>query len=952
MLALTVLAVVPGFMLASLNAYVMMSQTESSARSQMMHSITGAQSRLSHVISRAASDISIIRRSPGMTGQTCPDLMRVMAAQRHAYLQIGMLGSDGREICTVKPHSGNLPRIDPVLVRRALRTPGDPVASLVQVRPDKASVAMLLATGATSSSDHAIIFLFLALDDVFNAAKDSSLQMDQLFVADASGHVTSLGGTSGTTSPTALISSIDQLDEASGLPAPHEPRIERVGSDLLGWATLAETGARFILRIDRDNIYHDARTAIERQMTLLLMGALSVFGLVWWVSRRLILHPARVLSGMADRLAQGDLDARTGLSTGTDELAKVAGALDRMAAEIQIRDAERNRHMRELGRNNRLRSIRAAINAAIVRRTSASVLLDDICRIACDIGGFSLAWIGEVDTAAKCLRPVAWSGERSTFLADFTFPLNADQPEGSDPAATAAREGTMTIRRCFREEPESNPGWHQHEQEVDVRSTVALPMGFSGQGERRILVLYSDRDEYFTVDDVNLLEQLAQDAAFGMHMITIEQSLAHARTHDLITGLPNQSLLVERLRDALHRAKGEQTVVSVCVLDIGFPAIVSQWGSESGNVMLKKMGLELLETFGSDGIIGVLPGSRFAIAINHLACMDTTLRDMDELIERLRAVRVLVEEESFGISPTMGVAVFPGDGADANGLLDKAQEVLASTHSGEAVRFFTPGLSMALQENRKLEKQLQGAMENGELALHYQPIVELASGRLKGFEALLRWSHPTLGLVSPERFIPLAESSGLIDLIGEWVVNEAACQALAWERRGVEDIFISLNVSAVQMKNSNFAERIAVVLNALGGFPKKVRLALEITESQLMIDIDASVGLLEGLRELGISVILDDFGTGYSSLSYLHRLPVDVLKIDKSFISDIDGSNQAHMVVKGILALARSLKIETVSEGIERIEQLDMVRRMGCNYAQGFWFDPALSSVEVEHKWL
>jgi EAL domain-containing protein (putative c-di-GMP-specific phosphodiesterase class I) len=300
----------------------------------------------------------------------------------------------------------------------------------------------------------------------------------------------------------------------------------------------------------------------------------------------------------------------------------------------------------------------------------------------------------------------------------------------------------------------------------------------------------------------------------------------------------------------------------------------------------------------------------------------------------------------------MGVAMFPEDGTDPTSLLDRAQEVLASTHPGDAVRFFTPGLSMALQENRKLGKQLREAMANSELALHYQPIIELASGRLSGFEALLRWRHPELGLVPPDRFIPLAESSDLIEVIGEWVVKEAVRQAFAWERRGVENIFISLNVSAIQMRNPKFSERIAAVLNELGGLPRKVRLALEITESQLMIDIDVSIGLLNDLKDLGISVILDDFGTGYSSLSYLHRLPVDVLKIDKSFITDIDGSNQAHMVVKGILALARSLKIATVSEGIERAEQLDMVTRMGCTYAQGFWFDPALSSVDVERKWL
>ncbi|TAM57410.1 MAG: EAL domain-containing protein [Rhodanobacter sp.] len=952
MLVMTALAVLPGFVIASLNAFAMMSQAESNARLVLTHTITAVQNTLSDVITDGLSDISLIRSSPGMTGQACPELMRHMAAQRPTYLQMGMAGSDGRQICTVKPHSGNVALIDPALVQRALRTPGHPVVSLAAAHPDTVPEALVVVASSTTDPGHSVIFLIIALDDVFHAAQDPVLQLDQLLVADAAGHVTSFGGTSRTKSAAVLISSINRLEESRGLPASHEPRIERIGGDLMGWATLAETGARFILRIDRDNLYHAARKTIERQLAMLLAGMLGVLGMVWWTGRRLILHPADALSRMADRLAQGDLDARTGLPRGADELAKVADALDRMAAEIQQRDAERNRHLRELGRNNRFHSILAAVNAAIVRRTSVKVLLDDICRITCDIGDFRLAWIGEVDAVAKFLRPVAWSGRQSALLANLTFPLDADVPEGRGPAATAAREGVVVVCQSFLEDP-ATTAWQQLGQEVGgVRSAAAFPLGFSSQGERRILALYSGEDEYFAAEDLRLLEQLAQDATFGLHMIAVEQSLAHAHTHDLITGLPNESLLVERLRDVLHRAKAEHKIVSVCVLDIGLPSIVSQWGSQPGNTMLKEIGLELEAHLDGEGIVGVLPGSRFAIAINDLDCMDTTLRHMDELLKRLCAVRVCMQDESFGVTPRMGVAVFPEDGLDPCGLLDKAQEVLASIHPGEPVRFFAPGLSMALQENRRLEKQLQGATANGELALHYQPIIELASGRLKGFEALLRWSHPALGLVPPDRFIPLAESSGLIEVIGEWVVKEAARQAFAWERRGVENIFISLNVSAVQLRNPKFAERIATALKALGGFPKKVRLALELTESQLMIDIDASIGLLGGLRCLGISVILDDFGTGYSSLSYLHRLPVDVLKIDKSFIASIDSSNQAHMVVRGILALARSLKIATVAEGIERAEQLDMVTRMGCTYAQGFWFDPALPSIEVERKWL
>lgn len=954
-LALVVLAAIPGFVIAALGAYALMQQSESNARENLIQVMASTQSKLSDLIEDGVSDMQMISNTGDAARPGCAGSMRMVANQRADYLQLGMLDADGHELCTAKPAGGKPVAIDAELVRRVLSNPGQPVVSLVMTHPDTVPDALLVAATSSTAPAASIIFLLVALDDVFRDAQNPILRIDQLLVADRVGHISSFGGTSRIKPAAAIIGSIGQLEKThpSLALAASRPHIERVGNDLLGWIHLGETGTLFILRIDRSALYYAPRHLLGRHLASLVLALLVLLGAVWLFGRRLILYPARALLQTADRLAQGDLDARTGLSPSIDELGRVATAFDCMAQDIQRRDAENRRQLHLLGRINRLHSMFTAINAAILSRTGPESLQVEICRIACEVGGFTLAWIGEVDNCASVLRPVIWFGARAEFLAELSLSLSESSPEGLGPASRAAREGVTAVINHYQGNP-AVKAWHELSRVAGFRSSAAFPMGFTVDGRRRILALSAVEDDYFAAEEIQLIEQLAHEAAFGLHMLFTEQSLTHARTHDLVTGLPHEGLLVERLRDSLHLARAERKSVAVCVLEIDFAHIVSQWGSDPGNAMLRKIGDEVASLPGDQVVAGVLPGARFAIGIDLLDEFGTTGRAIEQMVERVRALRVHVQGDSFGVAPRVGIAVFPQDGEDPRDLLDKAQAVLAATRSGqqEAVRFFAPAISRALQESRQLEQQLQRAIERGELSLQYQPIVQLASGVRKGFEALLRWTHPAMGAVSPERFIPLAESSELIDAIGDWVVAEAASQALAWEKLGVTDIFISLNVSVVQLRNPQFAQRVAAVMANLGNPPKSIRLAMEITESQLMAEGSASIALLNNLRELGFSLILDDFGTGYSSLSYLHCLPIDVLKIDKSFIAAIDSNHQSQAVVKGIIALAQSLNLATVAEGIERAEQLEMVRRLGVTYAQGFLFDRACSAAVVEKKWL
>ncbi len=732
-------------------------------------------------------------------------------------------------------------------------------------------------------------------------------------------------------------------------------RVEQMGTQLIAWLPLGERAeiGSVVMSIARSSLYGGAWHALVRNLSLLIAGLLVVLVLIWSIGHHLILSPAQKLLTAMDGLARGDMHARTGMSAGNHEIARLGMAFDCMAQNIERQAIERVRHMQSLERRNRLYAVLAALNAAILLRPSVALLLDEICRIACEVGEFSVAWIGEVDTQRKMLRSVSWAGARAPALSDMQMSLGVDAPAGRSPSAVAASEGVVAVSNRYLADPHT-AYWHHLGQQLGIHSAAAFPIGFTPDGRRRTLTLCVDREDYFEVEEIELLEQLTQDAAFGLHMIATEQALAHSRTHDFSTGLPNHVLLAQHLDDAIRRAHATHKSLIVGVLEVGFQQIVSQWGAQPADEFFKWISREIEAQLDEDDFAGVLPGARFAIIMGNLDHIDKAQRQIDALVDRLLAARGQDRDRPIAFVPRFGIAVFPEDDHDAHQLLDKAQAVLTVSHdtNSDFVHFYTPAISVGLQENRKLEQRLRRAIADNELVLHYQPIIELSSGQLHGFEALLRWFHPDFGQVPPDRFISLAENTGLILPLGDLVINMAAQQAIAWQRMGASNLVITLNVSAIQMRDRNFGGRVGQLLASAGQQLTAVKLALEITESQLMADIDISASHLAELKACGLGIIVDDFGTGYSSLSYLHRFPVDALKIDRTFTASIDSSRKAEMIVQGILALARSLEITTVAEGIERIEQIDSIKRMGCTYAQGFWFDRALPWQVAEQKWI
>jgi diguanylate cyclase (GGDEF)-like protein/PAS domain S-box-containing protein len=429
----------------------------------------------------------------------------------------------------------------------------------------------------------------------------------------------------------------------------------------------------------------------------------------------------------------------------------------------------------------------------------------------------------------------------------------------------------------------------------------------------------------------------------------LERELEHQAFHDRLTGLANRALFRDRLEHALARRNRNQHPVAVLLLDLDdFKVVNDSLGHAAGDRLLVMVAERLRGHLRVSDTTARLGGDEFAVLLDDPAAADEAMRVAERLIEVLAAPYQLDGRELF-VRASIGVALAAATGQPADELLRDADMAMyaAKAQSRGGYQVFQPALHEAAVGRLALEADLQRGIEEGQFALHYQPILELASGRLVGLEALLRWHHPERGWVAPLDFIPAAEASGQIVPIGRFVLRQACRQAVAWQARfPARPLRMSVNVSARQLQEPEVADDIKRVVDESGMDPRL--LVLEITESVLVQDVEAMAAKLRTLTACGLRVAVDDFGTGYSSLSYLHRFPVHLLKIDKSFIDRVDGSFDDAALARAIVRLGQALHLETVAEGVETASQLAALRELGCTYGQGYHFARPLEAGGVE----
>ena len=453
-------------------------------------------------------------------------------------------------------------------------------------------------------------------------------------------------------------------------------------------------------------------------------------------------------------------------------------------------------------------------------------------------------------------------------------------------------------------------------------------------------------NERLVRDQMQRLEQMLTVRTQGLE--AANRQLRHLATHDALTGLPNRVLLDDRLAQAIAHADRDARCFALLVCDLDrFKLINDSLGHRAGDELLQEVAHRLTGLVRSGDTVARFGGGEFVLVVNtdegsndatHLAA-----RVLDTLQAPVRIAGIDVHA-----SPSIGIAFYPADGDCLEALLVHADAAMycAKQRGPGNIQCYAPGMNAGAQDRVQLESELHNAILTGQFELYYQPKADTTTGTVRSVEALIRWAHPVRGLIAPADFIPLAEECGLIGSIGEWAIREACRQARAWQDEGVASLRISVNLSASQFRQSGLVDTVRRALDDAGLQP--CYLEMELTESAVMSDPEQSIAILEQLSMMGVLVSVDDFGTGYSSMSYLRRFPIDKLKIDRVFISEIVNRPEDASIVRAIVSLAHSLHLKVVAEGVETPAQLDFLKSVGCDEYQGYHFSRPLPAAEFE----
>ena len=679
----------------------------------------------------------------------------------------------------------------------------------------------------------------------------------------------------------------------------------------------------------------------------------------------MIAHGATEVTRAADRLVSGTLAdltrAMRALADGDLEAARAAGEnrhvaihsadeVGAMAVSFNVILDEASRAAGSLdGAREALLTHRKDLEELVAERTVHAAQQAAVA----ELGRVALASSEVGDILDRAVGAIA-----STLHADRTGLVECGSAEADRwLTLVSARPAADAPITCSIDVPEDSP-WQTAlaagaPRVIDGRSS-GEPFGISHSAGRGMwatitvrqhpfggLVVHSDNpDAAFSQDDLNFLEAVANVVGSAIDRIRTEQELNHQALHDPLTGLPNRVLFGDRLTQSLARIRRLPSSVAVLFVDVDhFKVINDSLGHDYGDRLLVMMAERLESAVRPGDTVARFGGDEFVILCENVLG-EIEAVGMGERIRELASTPLTLDGCEYVITVSTGIAITDDPDASPADLLRDADSAMYQAKETGRARSAMFADSMRTRAVRRLETELalRRAITHGELRLHYQPIVSLKSGRTEGVEALVRWAHPTDGMISPAEFIPIAEETGLIIPLGEWVLGEACRQAQAWrtEHPTLAHLTVSVNLSGRQIAQSDLVTVVSNVLADTGLAPEA--LVLEITESVLMADAEHAIGVLRALKDLGVRLSVDDFGTGYSSLSYLKRFPVDVLKIDQSFVDGLGTEGEDSAIVRATISLAQSLGLETVGEGTETVTQVRALTELGCDKAQGYLF--------------
>ena len=626
-------------------------------------------------------------------------------------------------------------------------------------------------------------------------------------------------------------------------------------------------------------------------------------------------------------------------------LERLVPAVTRALEDAIARRARRVAEDR-LTRLTRITQMLSAVNAAVVRIRSRTELLTEACRIAHRLGGYSRALIVLVEPGARSARPIASSGIEEAQLADLVF--NFAENQAADTSLTGRAIRTAGACVCHDLSDLGSPILDRAGlASVGMRSLASLPLLIDGTAIGAFTIGTTEEGT-LDGDEILMLQEITANLAFALQYLQKHDAVEFLSYFDPLTGLAKRALFCDRLARTLERPVAHKCVVIVIALDVRRLSVINDsFGRHVGDRLLECVADRLKRHFDNTDQLANLGGGTFAAVITQRGPSDHAVRLLNDQLTTLFAEPASVSGRDIRITIKFGLAEFPENGEDATTLLQNAEAALRQAkESGERYLHHRLAMNSEVAERLALEQRLSTALAEQQFLLYYQPKVEIANARIIGLEALLRWRDPEHGIVSPAIFLPILESTGMLVAVGEWVFHQAADDCKRLQRSGVPPIRIAVNVSPLQLRRRHFASQFLEI--ASSKTDAEYGLDIEIVEGSLLDDSSSVIGQLQALRAAGVRVAIDDFGTGYSSLSRLSQLPIDMLKIDRSFTSRLGLDETSATVVSTIIQLAKAFGMITCAEGVETKRQLEMLETLGCQQAQGYLLGRPVPIDDVE----
>lgn len=596
-------------------------------------------------------------------------------------------------------------------------------------------------------------------------------------------------------------------------------------------------------------------------------------------------------------------------------------------------------------RLNHFHAMLSGINSAITHIRDRDALLHESCRIAVEKGGFKLAWSGLVNMKSHALTPLNWAGDDHGLLNGFRLILRDNKAEAGF-ILNKTIDVSKLVAGDILESDMLNPRHTDILLQRGVRSIAILPMAIDGR-VIGVFSLYSAEPNAFDCEEAALLKELADDISFALDYLEKEAALNYVALYDVLTGLPNRKLFSERTAQAILSNAQIGTKLAVLVLDIRrFGVINDSFGKAEGDQVLKLLAKRL----STDARINCarIGSNTFAMALPDLHGDGDVAHALKKYVFGPLVQPFSIDNEEISITARCGVALYPTDGTHVDELLGNAEAALKKAKlSNEEYFFYTSSLNARVAEQLVLESQLRKAVADKQFILRYQPKIAANSGRLIGFDALIRWNRPEHGLIPALEFIAIMEETGMIVELGKWVLQKAASDYRAWRKQGLNPPSIAVNISAIQLRQPDFLETVCDAVSGLAD-ENPAAIDLEITESVLIGNIDSIIPSLQKLKDKGIGIAIDNFGTGYSSFSYLAKIPLNAIKIDSAFIADLTTHSGQITIVSTIILLAHALKLKVIAKGVETAEQRTQLQLMGCDELQGYLLGKPMAGTEVE----